>query len=121
VMGATLADGGVNPVTGQRVVSAHVCRDVLAVVASTGLYERSGEWLFEIGLPAKSGVSGGILAVAPGKGAVGAFSPRLDPAGNSVRSRRAIGFLARALGLDLFASAASAVQRLTPASGSEIS
>lgn len=108
VMGATLADGGVNPITGERVVSADVCRDTLAVVASSGLYERSGEWLFEIGLPAKSGVSGGIVAVAPGKGAVAGFSPRLDDAGNSVRSQRAIGYLSRALGLNLFASAPAA-------------
>lgn len=108
VMGATLADGGVNPLTGQRVVSAEVCRDTLAVVAASGLYERSGEWLFEIGLPAKSGVSGGIVAVAPGKGAVAGFSPRLDDAGNSVRSQRAIGYLSRALGLNLFASAPAA-------------
>ncbi|MCK2029051.1 glutaminase A [Microbacterium galbinum] len=108
VMGATLADGGVNPITGQRVVSAEVCRDTLAVVAASGLYERSGEWLFEIGLPAKSGVSGGIVAVAPGKGAVAGFSPRLDDAGNSVRSQRAIGYLSRALGLNLFASAPAA-------------
>lgn len=106
VMGATLADGGVNPVTGKRVVSPSVCRDTLAVVAASGLYERSGEWLFEIGLPAKSGVSGGIVAVAPGKGAVGAFSPRLDSAGNSVRSQLGIGYLSRALGMNLFASAA---------------
>lgn len=105
VMGATLADGGVNPVTGERVVSADVCRDTLSVVASTGLYERSGEWLFEIGLPAKSGVAGGIVAVSPGKGAVAGFSPRLDSAGNSVRSQFAIGHLSRALGLNLFASA----------------
>lgn len=105
VMGATLADGGVNPVTGERVVSADVCRDTLAVVAASGLYERSGEWLFEIGIPAKSGVSGGIVAVSPGKGAAGAFSPRLDSAGNSVRSQLAIGYLSRALGLNLFASA----------------
>ncbi|MBD3940496.1 glutaminase A [Microbacterium sp. NEAU-LLC] len=105
VMGATLADGGVNPVTGEQVVSAEVCRDTLSVLASCGLYERSGEWLFEIGLPAKSGVSGGIVAVAPGKGAVGAFSPRLDAAGNSVRGQRACAYLSRALGLNLFASA----------------
>nr|WP_144440169.1 glutaminase A [Rhodococcus erythropolis] len=85
IMGATLADGGVNPVTGERVVSPHVCRDTLSVLAATGMYERSGEWLFEIGLPAKSGVSGGIVAIAPGKGAIGTFSPRLDTAGNSVR------------------------------------
>lgn len=104
VMGATLADGGVNPVTGEWVVSEEVCRDTLSVVASTGLYERSGDWLFEIGLPAKSGVAGGIVAVAPGKGAAAGFSPRLDEAGNSVRSQMAIGYLARALGLNLFAS-----------------
>ncbi|MEX0159151.1 MULTISPECIES: glutaminase A [unclassified Microbacterium] len=113
VMGATLADGGVNPITGERVVSADVCRDTLAVVASTGLYETSGEWLFEIGLPAKSGVAGGIVAVAPGKGAVAGFSPRLDRAGNSVRSQLAIGHLSRALGLNLFASAPSATPRST--------
>lgn len=105
VMGATLADGGVNPLTGDRVVSADVCRDTLAVLAASGLYERSGEWLFEIGLPAKSGVSGGIVAVAPGKGAVAGFSPPLDSAGNSVRVQRAIGVLSRSLGLNLFASA----------------
>lgn len=104
-MGATLADGGVNPVTGQRVVSGEVSRDTLAGVAASGLYERSGEWLFEIGIPAKSGVSGGIVAVAPGKGAAGAFSPRLDSAGNSVRAQLAIGHLSRTLGLNLFASA----------------
>lgn len=104
VMGATLADGGVNPMTHERVVSADVCRDVLAVMASTGLYERSGEWLFEIGLPAKSGVSGGIVAVAPGKGAVGTFSPRLDSAGNSVQGQHAVAHLSRALGLNIFAS-----------------
>lgn len=106
VMGATLADGGVNPVTGERVVSPEVCRDTLAVLASTGLYERSGEWLFEIGLPGKSGVAGGIVTIAPGKGGIGVFSPRLDPAGNSVRGQRATAYLSRALGLNIFASAA---------------
>lgn len=111
VMGATLADGGVNPLTGERVVSAQVCRDTLAVLASTGLYERSGEWLFEIGLPAKSGVAGGIVAVAPGKGAIGTFSPPLDPAGNSVRGQRATAYLSRALGLNLFASSVHVPER----------
>lgn len=104
VMGATLADGGVNPVTGEQVVSAEVSRDTLAVLASCGLYERSGEWLYEIGLPAKSGVSGGMIAVSPGKGAIGAFSPLLDAAGNSIRAQRACAYLSRALGLNLFAS-----------------
>lgn len=116
VMGATLADGGVNPVTGERVVSAEVCRDTLAVVASTGLYERSGDWLFEIGLPAKSGVAGGIVAIAPGKGSAAGFSPPLDEAGNSVRSQMAIGYLSRALGLNLFASAPAPVGSTRPSS-----
>jgi len=106
VMGATLADGGVNPITGERVVAASVCRDTLAVLAATGLYERSGEWLFEIGVPGKSGVSGGIVTVAPGKAGIATFSPRLDAAGNSVRGQRATAFLSRSLGLNVFASAA---------------
>lgn len=105
VMAATLADGGVNPVTGRRVVSAGVCRDTLAVLASTGLYERSGEWLYEIGLPGKSGVSGGLITVAPGKGGIATWSPPLDDAGNSVRGQRATAYLSRALGLNVFASA----------------
>jgi len=104
VMGATLADGGVNPVTGERVVSAEVCRDTLAVLAASGLYERSGEWLFDIGMPGKSGVAGGLVSVAPGKVGIGAYAPRLDPAGNSVRGQIATAYLSRALGLNVFAS-----------------
>jgi glutaminase len=104
VMGATLADGGVNPRTGERVVSAATCRHVLAVLATAGLYERSGDWLYDIGLPGKSGVSGGIVTVAPGKGGLGAFSPPLDGAGNSVRGQAATRHLSATLGLDLFAS-----------------
>ena len=100
----TLADGGVNPLTGQPVASAAVCRDTLAILASNGLYERSGEWLLEIGLPVKSGVAGGVVTVAPGKAGIGAFSPRLDSAGNSVRGQRATAYLSRVLGLNIFAS-----------------
>lgn len=109
VMGATLANGGVNPVTGTRVVEESICRDTLSVLASTGMYERSGEWLFEVGAPAKSGISGGIVTVSPGKGAIGTYSAPLDDAGNSVRGRRATARLTRELGLDVFAS--SAVRR----------
>ena len=105
VMGATLAGGGVNPVTGERVVSADTCRRVLAVMATAGLYERSGDWLYDVGLPGKSGVSGGIITVAPGKGALATFSPPLDVAGNSVRGRLVTRFLSERLGLNLFASA----------------
>ncbi len=109
-MAATLADGGVNPVTGERVVSAHVARDTLAVMASSGLYENSGEWLLEVGLPGKSGVSGGLIAVAPGKAGIGTFAPPLDSAGNSVRGQIAAAYLSRALGLNVFASASHFAQ-----------
>ena len=104
VMSATLADGGVNPVTRERVVGVGVCRRVLAVLATAGLYEKSGEWLYEIGLPGKSGVSGGIITVAPGKGGMATFAPPLDSAGNSVRGQLATKFLSDLLGLNLFAS-----------------
>jgi glutaminase len=108
VMGATLASGGVNPVTGEQVVSADTCRRVLAVMATAGLYERSGQWLFDVGLPGKSGVSGGIVTVSPGKGAVATWSPPLDAAGNSVRGQLVTRFLSERLGLNLFVSAPSA-------------
>ncbi len=104
VMGATLADGGVNPVTSERVVSAETCRCTLAVMTTAGLYETSGDWLYEIGLPGKSGIGGGIVTVAPGKGGLGTFAPPLDAAGNSVRGQLAARFLSRRLGLDIFVS-----------------
>ena len=104
IMGATLADGGVNPVTGERVVSADVCKRVLAALATAGLYERSGDWLFDVGLPGKSGVSGAIVTVAPGKGGMCVFSPPLDRAGNSVRGQLVTARLSEGLGLNLFAS-----------------
>jgi len=104
VMGATLADGGVNPVTQRRVVSEDTCRRTLALMLTAGLYELSGDWLYEVGLPAKSGVSGGIVTVAPGKGGMATFSPPLDAAGNSVRGQLATKMLSRGLGLDLLAS-----------------
>jgi glutaminase len=106
LMGATLADGGVNPVTRRRVVGEETCRRTLALMLTAGLYERSGEWLYEVGLPAKSGVSGGIVTIAPGKGGLATFAPPLDPAGNSVRGQLATKLLSAALGLDLLASTA---------------
>jgi glutaminase len=104
IMAATLADGGVNPVTKQKVISDLHCKRVLAVLATAGLYELSGEWLYETGLPGKSGVSGGMFTVAPGKGGLAVFAPRLDTAGNSVKGQRVTKFLSEALGLNLFAS-----------------
>jgi glutaminase len=113
VMGATLADGGVNPVTGERVIDADVCHYTLAVMLTAGLYEDSGDWLYDIGLPAKSGIGGGIVTISPGKGGMGTFAPRLDAAGNSVKGRLVARDLSRRLGLDLLISApdASAVHR----------
>lgn len=104
VMGATLADGGVNPQTGEAVIDPAICKRVLAVLATAGLYERTGDWLYDIGLPGKSGVSGGMVTISPGKGGLAAFSPPLDPAGNSVRGRLATAHLSDTLGLNLFAS-----------------
>lgn len=106
IMGATLADGGVNPLTGKRVVDADICRFALAVMATAGLYETSGDWLYQVGLPGKSGIGGGIVTVAPGKCGFGAFSPRLDASGNSVRGQLAAQYLSDRLGLSLFASKA---------------
>ncbi len=104
VMGATLANGGVNPVTGEQAIEARYCKRVLAVLATAGLYEHSGQWLYDVGLPGKSGVSGGIVTVSPGKGGMGTFSPPLDAAGNSVRGQRITRYLSEALGLNLFSS-----------------
>jgi glutaminase len=104
VMGATLADGGVNPITRQRVVDAAVCHYALAVMITAGLYETSGDWLYDIGLPGKSGIGGGIVAVSPGKGGFGTFAPPLDAAGNSVKGQLAAKFLSQRLGMDLFVS-----------------
>ena len=103
-MAAALANGGVNPLTRERIIDGVYCKRVLAVMVTAGLYENSGDWLYEIGLPGKSGVSGGMVTVAPGKGGLGTFSPRLDPSGNSVRGWLATRFLSNQLGLNLFAS-----------------
>ena len=104
VMGATLADGGVNPLTKERVVDPMVCHYALAVMATAGLYETSGDWLYEIGLPGKSGIGGGIATVSPGKGGLGTFAPPLDKAGNSVKGQLVAKFLSQRLGMDLFVS-----------------
>ena len=103
-MAATLAGGGVNPLTREPVIDAIHCQHVLAVMVIAGLYENSGDWLYDTGLPGKSGVSGGMMAVAPGKGGLATFAPPLDAAGNSVKGQLVAKFLAEELGLNLFAS-----------------
>jgi glutaminase len=98
MMAATLAAGGKNPVTGKQVIDAAKVPGVLAVMATAGLYDDSGKWLYHTGLPAKSGVGGGIIAVSPGKFGIAVISPPLDDAGNSVRAQRAIADVSNALG-----------------------
>jgi glutaminase len=98
MMAATLAFGGKNPVTGKQVMDAAKVPGVLAVMATAGLYDDSGKWLYLTGLPAKSGVGGGILAVSPGKFGIAVVSPPLDDAGNSVRAQRAIADISNSLG-----------------------
>lgn len=103
-MGATLAHGGFNPITREQVVKPDVCHYALAVMLTAGLYETSGDWLYEIGLPGKSGIGGGIVTVSPGKGGLGTFAPPLDEAGNSVKGQLVAQFLSQRLGLDLLIS-----------------
>jgi glutaminase len=97
-MAATLAAGGKNPVTGKQVMDRAKVPGVLAVMATAGLYDDSGKWLYHTGLPAKSGVGGGLIAVSPGKFGIAVVSPPLDDAGNSVRAQRAIAAVSQALG-----------------------
>jgi glutaminase len=101
-MGATLANGGVQPQTGKRILETETVKAVLSAMVTAGMYEDSGRWWAEVGVPAKSGVSGAILAVVPGWGAISAYSPRLDAAGNSVRAAAAIRKLAQTWRLHSF-------------------
>jgi len=101
-MGATLANNGVNPSTGERVIKAEDIPYILATMTMAGLYDSSGGWAWHVGLPAKSGVGGGIVAVAPGKGAIAVFAPPLDEAGNSVKAQKVIEYVANKLDYNLY-------------------
>jgi len=103
-MAGTLANAGKNPVTGKQVLDADKVPGVLAVMATAGLYDDSGKWLYHTGLPAKSGVGGGIIAVSPGKFGIAVVSPPLDDAGNSVRAQRAIADISNTLGGNPYAA-----------------
>lgn len=103
-MAATLANGCVHPTTGARVLPRHRVRDLLSVMHSCGMYDSTGEWTYDVGLPAKSGVSGGILVVVPGKMGIGVWSPGLDASGNSARGVAICQELSRRFGLHLFAT-----------------
>jgi len=102
MLSATLANGGVNPITKERALDEHYVQDVISVMMTCGMYDASGEWAYRVGMPAKSGVGGGITAIAPGKLGIGTFSPLLDAKGNSVRGIRVCEDLARDFGLHLF-------------------
>ncbi len=102
MMGATLANGGVNPLTEEAGDDGEDVPELLAVMATAGFYDESGDWMYTAGLPAKTGVGGGIVAVVPGRFAIAAFSPRLNEAGNSVRSLKAIRDIAGELGVGVF-------------------
>jgi glutaminase len=104
VMGATLANGGVNPITGQRAIKAEHVKDLLSIMLSCGMYDYAGEWAFRVGIPAKSGVGGGIVAVVPGQFGIAFFSPPLDAKGNSVRGVAACRELSERFGLHAFES-----------------
>jgi glutaminase len=101
VMAATLANGGVNPINKEKLVNAEYVPKVLAVMATAGLYEKTGQWFYNVGVPAKSGVGGGIIAVVPGKMGISVFGPPLDAAGNSVRAQLAIEYIVKQLNLSL--------------------
>ena len=101
IMAATLANRGVNPVTGKQAIRGEYVESVLSVMGSCGMYDYAGEWIYTIGMPAKSGVAGGIIAVLPGQLGIGVFSPRLDNRGNSVRGIKVCDELSRSLDLHL--------------------
>jgi glutaminase len=101
-MGATLANNGINPATGEQVIKSANIPYILSTMMMAGLYDTSGGWAWKVGLPAKSGVGGGIVAVVPGKGAIAVFAPPLDEAGNSVKAQKVIEYVARKLDYNLY-------------------
>ncbi len=102
VMGATLANNGINPLTGEQVIKRENVPEILSAMTMAGLYDGSGGWAWNVGLPSKSGVGGGIVSVVPGKGAIAVFAPPLDKAGNSVKAQLVIHYIAEQLGINLF-------------------
>jgi glutaminase len=104
-MGATLANNGINPATGEQVIKAEAIPHILSTMTVAGLYDGSGGWAWRVGLPAKSGVGGGIVAIVPGKGAIAVFAPPLDEAGNSVKAQEVIDYISEKLHYNLYSPA----------------
>ncbi len=102
VMGATIANKGINPISKKVVFAPELSTKIIALMASVGFYEDTGQWIYTAGIPAKSGVGGGIMGVLPGKFGIAAFSPLLDKAGNSVKAQAAIRYLMERLNLHIF-------------------
>ena len=109
-MGATLANNGVNPATGEQAIKREEIRHILSVMSMAGLYDGSGRWAWHVGLPAKSGVGGGIVAVVPGKGAIAVFAPPLDEAGNSVKAQKVIEYVTDKLDYDLYSPSSAGLK-----------
>ncbi|PSV35896.1 glutaminase A [Photobacterium sp. GB-210] len=103
-VGATYANGGKNPISGQQLVSPENASHILAEMMMEGLYDTSGDWAYDVGLPGKSGVGGGLVTIIPNVGALAAFSPRIDQFGNSVRGQLMIKHVAQTMGWNLFNS-----------------
>ncbi|WP_346695648.1 glutaminase A [Barnesiella viscericola] len=102
VCGATIANKGVNPKMGQQVFDASLAPKITSLISTVGFYERTGDWLYTSGIPAKSGVGGGILGVLPGVMGISAFAPPIDEAGNSVKAQLAVRYIMNKLGLSVF-------------------
>jgi glutaminase len=109
-MGATLANNGVNPATGEQVIKREDVPEILSTMMMAGLYDGSGAWAWHVGMPAKSGVGGGIVAIAPGKGAIAVFAPPLDEAGNSVKAQKVIEYVTHKLNYNLFSPGSVGLQ-----------
>lgn len=115
IMGATIANDGFNPVTNKQVFDADLAPKVTSLITTVGFYERTGDWLYKSGIPAKSGVGGGVLGVMPGMFGIAAFSPPLDEAGNSVKAQLAIREIMHELGLNIFAASRLCICQCKPA------
>jgi glutaminase len=118
-MGATLANNGINPATHEKVMKATNVPFILAAMTMAGLYNGSGGWAWHVGLPAKSGVGGGILAVVPGKGAIAVFAPPLDEQGNSVKAQKVITYVSQKLRYNLFSPKSVGLGVIHPRGGGE--
>ena len=102
ISGATIANNGVNPVTGKEVFDASVAPQIVSLIATVGFYQHTGDWMYTAGIPAKTGVGGGVMGIMPGMFGICAFAPPLDSAGNSVKAQLAIKFIMNKLGLNIY-------------------